>query len=84
MFIQTDTTPNEQSLKFRPGVPVLKDSSTVEFLSHRDAMKSPLVKKLFHVDGVRSVLLGSDFITVTKDQVYSEGKKVVVYLANAD
>ncbi|KAG0041814.1 hypothetical protein BGZ83_001275 [Gryganskiella cystojenkinii] len=68
MFIQTDATPNQDSLKFIPGVAVMKDGSTAEFLDARNAMNSPLAKKLFQIDGVRGVFFGPDFLTITKDQ----------------
>ncbi|KAI8849260.1 scaffold protein Nfu/NifU N terminal-domain-containing protein [Chytridium lagenaria] len=68
MFIQTESTPNVDSLKFKPGVPVMPGSTTEEFMSGREAMKSPLAKRLFQIDGVRSVLFGPDFITINKDQ----------------
>ncbi|KAF9898457.1 hypothetical protein BX616_004004 [Lobosporangium transversale] len=68
MFIQTDTTPNQDSLKFIPGVAVMSDGSTAEFLDARNAMNSPLAKKLFQIDGVRGVFFGPDFLTITKDQ----------------
>jgi Fe-S cluster biogenesis protein NfuA len=68
MFIQTDTTPNIDSLKFKPGVPVLSTGGTHEFFSGRDSLKSPLAKKLFQIDGVQSVMFGPDFITITKHE----------------
>ncbi|KAI9366066.1 scaffold protein Nfu/NifU N terminal-domain-containing protein [Zopfochytrium polystomum] len=69
MFIQTDTTPNTDSLRFRPGVKVLDEGSgTVEFMNARDSMRSPLAKRLFQIDGVRSVMFGADFITITKQE----------------
>ncbi|KAF8974115.1 hypothetical protein BGZ46_009766 [Entomortierella lignicola] len=68
LFIQTATTPNQDSLKFIPGVGVMPNSSTAEFLDARNAMGSPLAKKLFQIDGVRGVFLGPDFVTITKDQ----------------
>ncbi|KAF9948494.1 hypothetical protein BGZ65_008031 [Modicella reniformis] len=68
MFIQTETTPNQDSLKFIPGVAVMPGSSTAEFLDTRNAMTSPLAKKLFQIDGIRGVFFGPDFITITKDQ----------------
>ncbi|CAI2170914.1 7063_t:CDS:2 [Funneliformis geosporum] len=68
MFIQTETTPNQDSLKFKPGVSVMPDGGTVEFLSGNSATTSPLAKKLFQIDGVRGVFFGPDFITISKDQ----------------
>ena len=66
MFIQTETTPNVDSIKFKPGKPVLGVNQTMEFLSAREAMKSPLAMNLFRIEGVSSVMYGNDFITITK------------------
>ncbi|KAF9437244.1 hypothetical protein BGZ76_001533 [Entomortierella beljakovae] len=68
LFIQTATTPNQDSLKFIPGVSVMPNASTAEFLDARTAMNSPLAKKIFQIDGIRGVFLGPDFLTITKDQ----------------
>lgn len=66
MFIQTQETPNPNSLKFLPGVRVL-DSGTRDFPTVRTAMNSsPLAKLLFRIEGVKSVFFGPDFITITK------------------
>lgn len=65
MFIQTQPTPNPTSLMFLPGKTVL-DGGSKNFGSAREAMTSPLAKRIFHIDGVTSVFFGSDFITVTK------------------
>ncbi|PNW74926.1 hypothetical protein CHLRE_12g504150v5 [Chlamydomonas reinhardtii] len=70
MFIQTQPTPNPNSLMFVPGKPVMQ-SGTMEFGSAREGMKSPLAKKLFAVDGITSVFFGSDFVTITKKDEYS-------------
>ncbi len=66
MFIQTESTPNEDSLKFLPGRQVM-ESGTHEFLDTRSSMASPLAKKLFNIPGVVSVFYGPDFVTVSKD-----------------
>ncbi|MGV6821190.1 MAG: NifU family protein [Parvularcula sp.] len=68
MFIQTADTPNPQSMKFLPGQAVLgPGKSGMDFPAPEAADGSPMAKALFHVDGVSSVYLGSDFVTVTKD-----------------
>lgn len=66
MFIQTEPTPNPATLKFIPGKAVLGDG-TADFRGKGEADASPLALRLFDVDGVRGVFLGSDFISVTKD-----------------
>merc|ERR1719198_2044400 len=65
MFIQTEGTPNPDSLKFLPGKSVL-EGTTRDFRSFREAQASPLAKRLFQTEGVSSVFLASDFITVSK------------------
>lgn len=68
MFIQTQETPNPNSLKFLPGVKVLENGQTIDFPNGQAAFCSPLGKLLFRIDGVKSVFLGPDFITVTKTE----------------
>ena len=66
MFIQTEQTPNPQTLKFLPGI-VVMDEGTAFFQNIDKTSNSPLAKKLFDVDDVTGVFFGSDFITVTKN-----------------
>ena len=66
MFIQTEETPNPQSLKFLPGSNISK--SPVNFIDSTKASKSPLAQKLFSLPYVKSVFLGYDFITITKHE----------------
>ena len=66
MFIQTQDTPNPDSLKFLPGIDVLGKGNTMDFPSVSTAQKSPLAKLLFRIEGVRSVFFGGEFITVSK------------------
>jgi Fe-S cluster biogenesis protein NfuA len=67
MFIQTEPTPNPATLKFLPGKTVLGEG-TVDFRAKDEAGGSPLALRLFDVDGVAGVFLGSDFISVTKQE----------------
>ena len=66
MFIQTEATPNPETLKFIPGKPVM-DEGVVDYTDADAATSSPLARRLFAVDGVTGVFLGSDFISVSKD-----------------
>ena len=65
MFIQTESTPNPATLKFLPGKTVVEDG-TANFAAAADAGRSPLATRLFAIEGVAGVFLGSDFVTVTK------------------
>ena len=71
VFIQTESTPNPESLKFVPGKPVLGESDENKgYYATKDDVseinRSPLMKHIFKVDGVKSIYLGADFVTVTK------------------
>jgi Fe-S cluster biogenesis protein NfuA len=66
MFIETERTPNPATLKFLPGRDVMGDS-TAHYADREAAARSPLALRLFDIDGVAAVFLGSDFITVTTD-----------------
>ncbi|KAG9488896.1 hypothetical protein GDO78_005088, partial [Eleutherodactylus coqui] len=66
MFIQTQETPNPNSIKFIPGRAVL-EARTMDFPNRAAAFCSPLARHLFRVEGVKSIFLGPDFITVTKE-----------------
>ena len=66
MFIQTEATPNPATLKFIPGTQVVSGSAR-DFRDRDEAQKaSPLAARLFEINGVSGVFLGSDFISVTK------------------
>jgi len=65
MFIQTFDTPNPNSLKFMPGIDVLGEG-TLDFPDWSHSHKSPLAKRLFSIEGVKSVFFGPNFITVTR------------------
>ena len=67
MFIQTEQTPNPQTLKFLPGK-VVMDGGTAFFQNNNETSNSPFAKRLFEVEGVEGVFFGSDFITITKNQ----------------
>ena len=66
MFIQTEPTPNPATLKFLPGQAVMP-RGVAEFTDPDEAERlSPLARRIFAVEGVAGVYLGSAFISVTK------------------
>ena len=67
MFIQTEQTPNPQTLKFLPGKVIMKEG-TAFYQNIEEAKVSPFAKRLFGVDGIEGVFFGSDFITITKSE----------------
>ncbi|MEL6692361.1 MAG: NifU family protein [Pseudomonadota bacterium] len=67
MFIQTEPTPNPDTLKFLPGQEVTGTTGPYDFASVEEAGTSPLAQALFDVQGIVRVFLGSDFISLSKD-----------------
>lgn len=65
--ITTEFTPNPQSLKFNVNVPVCSHGA-VQFASKEESGKSPLAAKLFEIESVKEVMIGPDFVTVTRDE----------------
>ena len=66
MFVQTQKTPNPNSLKFIPGKKVSK-IGTAEFSSKEDT-DSVFLKNILSINGVESIFLGEDFISINKKQ----------------
>lgn len=67
MFIQTEATPNPDTIKFIPGQPVLVRGTADFDTEDLAGMNSPLAARLFKVQGVARVFLAQEFISITKD-----------------
>ncbi len=93
MFVQTEVTPNPNSLKFLPGKKV-SNSGPYEITS-KDETQNSLVRNILSINGVEGIFLGEDFISVNKKETikwddikhivisfindfYSEGKDIVI------
>jgi len=84
MFIQTENTPNPNTVKFLPGKQVM-ETGVAEFKTLGEAACSMLAQKLFGLDGVTGVFYGSDFISVTKEEsVDWEKLKTLIMAAMMD
>ena len=82
MFVQTEVTPNPNSLKFLPGKKV-SNSGPYE-ITNKEDLKNELVTNIFSINGVESIFLGQDFITVNKNEnvKWDEIKHIVISLIN--
>ena len=82
MFVQTEVTPNPNSLKFLPGKRV-SNSGPYE-ITKKDDVQNELVRNLLSISGVEGIFLGQDFISVNKNDSTSwdEIKHIVVSLIN--
>jgi len=82
MFVQTQITPNPNSLKFIPGKAVSKSGSYE--VTNKDSINNDLVRNILSINGVTSLFLGSDFISVNKkkDIDWEDVKHIVIALIN--
>ena len=82
MFVQTEVTPNPNSLKFLPGKKV-SNSGPYEITKKED-IQNDLVRNILSVNGVEGIFLGEDFISVNKnDEIkWDEIKHIVISFIN--
>ena len=82
MFVQTEKTPNPNSLKFLPGKSVSNKGSFE--ITQKDHTNNELVKNLLSINGVEGIFLGKDFISINKydDASWDEIKHIVISLIN--
>ena len=78
MFVQTEVTPNPNSLKFLPGKSVSNNGSFE--VTKKEETDSELVRNLLSVDGVTGVFLGSDFLSINKSEnINWEDINIILY-----
>ena len=82
MFVQTETTPNPNSLKFLPGK-IVSNKGSFE-VNNKNETNNELIRNLLSVNGVESIFLGKDFVSVNKydDIEWSEVKHIIISLIN--
>ena len=82
MFVQTEKTPNPNSLKFLPGRMVSNGGSFE--ITKKDDVKNELIRNLMSINGVEGIFLSSDFISINKydDVLWDEIKHIVISLIN--
>ena len=64
MFVQTEITPNPNSLKFLPGKTVSNQGSFE--ITKKEDTNNELVRNILSVNGIESIFLGKDFVTINK------------------
>ena len=82
MFVQTEITPNPNSLKFLPGKTV---SSFGSFeITKKDETNNELIRNLLSINGVQGIFLGKDFISINKfdENSWDDIKHIVISLIN--
>ena len=82
MFVQTEVTPNPNSLKFLPGKKV-SNSGPYE-ITKKDHIHNELVRNILSINGVEGVFLGEEFISVNKNNLtkWNDIKHIVISFIN--
>ena len=82
MFVQTEITPNPNSLKFLPGKMVSNDGSFE--ITKKEETDNELVRNLLSINGVTGVFLSKDFLSINKTEEanWEEIKHIVISLIN--
>ena len=82
MFVQTELTPNPNSLKFIPGK-IVSNNGSFE-VTKKTQTNNELIRNLLSVDGVEGIFLGMDFISINKNEnaSWDEIKHIVISLIN--
>ena len=82
MFVQTEITPNPNSLKFLPGK-IVSNHGSFE-ITNKDETNNELIRNLLSINGVEGIFLGKDFISINKynDVSWDEIKHIVISLIN--
>ena len=82
MFVQTEITPNPNSLKFLPGKTVSKDGSFE--VTKKEETDNELVRNILSINGVTGVFLSTDFLSINKNEniEWEEIKHIAISLIN--
>ena len=82
MFVQTEITPNPNSLKFLPGKTVSNGGSFE--ITQKDETSNELIRNLLSINGVEGIFLSKDFISINKydETSWDEIKHIVISLIN--
>ncbi len=82
MFVQTEITPNPNSLKFFPGKKVSNDTP-IE-ITDKNFTENELIKNILSIDGVTGIFLSDDFLSVNKEKhiKWEDLKHIIISLIN--
>ena len=82
MYVQTQKTPNPNSLKFIPGKLVSNNGSFE--INNKDEINNDLIRNILSINGVTGIFLGEDFLSVNKKEntSWEDVKHIVISLIN--
>ena len=82
MFVQTEITPNPNSLKFIPGK-IVSNGGSFE-ITKKDNVKNELIRNILSINGVEGIFLNTDFISINKydDTSWDDIKHIIISFIN--
>ena len=82
MFVQTEITPNPNSLKFIPGK-IVSNGGSFE-ITKKDDVKNELIRNILSINGVEGIFLNTDFISINKydDTSWDDIKHIIISFIN--
>ena len=82
MFVQTENTPNPNSLKFLPGKKVSNDGPLE--ITDKNESKNELIRNILSINGVTGIFLAESFLSVNKDEKieWEDLKHVIISFIN--
>ena len=82
MFVQTQNTPNPNSLKFLPGRKVSNDAP-IE-ITDKNKSNNELIRNILSINGVTGIFLSDDFLSVNKQEKieWEDLKHIIISFIN--
>ena len=82
MFVQTEVTPNPNSLKFLPNKKVNNDNP-IE-ITDKNESSNELIRNILSINGVTGIFLSDDFLSVNKEEKiqWEDLKHIVISFIN--
>ena len=82
MFVQTQNTPNPNSLKFLPGKKVSNDAP-IE-ITDKNKSNNELIRNILSINGVTGIFLSDDFLSVNKQEKieWEDLKHIIISFIN--
>ena len=68
VYVSLEFTPNPNTLKYSVNRKLLEKGAANFTKKEEAARRSPLASKLLNVDGISGVMIGKDFVTITKTE----------------
>ena len=82
MFVQTQNTPNPNSIKFLPSKKVSNDDPFE--ITDKNKSNNELVRNILSINGVTGIFLAEDFLSVNKDEKtnWEDLKHIIISFIN--